>query len=140
MKNIKILAVDDDNTVLDKIKIMCPDFNITTESHPLVALERLRREKFDIFIIDYQMPVLNGIELLEEIKKLYTPWIYIALLSTAFGTTYLFKEEKEENLFSYFIEKPITETHLKKVMEKSIEMLDKKKELRWLRSEEFSVR
>ena len=62
---LKILAVDDEEYVLNAIKPLCLDHDLEIETLPLKAIERINKEKFDIFIIDYQMPHINGIELLE---------------------------------------------------------------------------
>lgn len=126
MNDIRILAVDDESGVLRTLQSIFSDYFITTESDPLKAAELIRRDRFNLFLIDYQMPIMNGIELLEEIKYEYKNRDYIAILCTASGTTYLFKEEFTQNLFSYYVEKPFNVNNLKKVVaEAIIELLTK---------------
>ena len=60
MENIKIMAVDDEQYVLDAITQECSTYTIETETIPMTALERIREKIFDIFIIDYRMPIING--------------------------------------------------------------------------------
>ena len=120
MDKIKILAVDDEEGVLNVIKNVCRNHEITTESSSLKASELIKKEKFDIFIIDYQMPNLDGIELLEEIQELYEDSQYVSIFCTAYGTIHLFKDELCNGLFSYFIEKPFEVDILKEIMKKSI--------------------
>ena len=120
MKSIKILAVDDESAVLTTIKALFPSLEIDTESNSIQAAERMKREKFDIFLIDYQMPNLNGIELLEEIKEVYENDKYIGILSTAYGTIHLFKEEYDNNLFAYYVEKPFNIESFKTVINNAI--------------------
>ena len=96
MEKLKILVVDDEKNVLNIIKeLLQDDYNITTETSSLKAAELIEQEKFDIYIIDYQMfsSELNGIELLEVIRDEYSKKEYMAILCTAAGTTYLFKQE-----------------------------------------------
>lgn len=113
MEKIKILAVDDEagilaiiadtlfNTTIGTLRSrdVCRDYDITTETSSLKALEILEEKKFDIFIIDYQMPQVNGIELLEEIKRIYFDRHYVSILCTAYGTIHLFKSELVKGLF-----------------------------------------
>ena len=79
-KLVKILIVDDEEYVLsffknvihliinthsDELKV---SIELTTETSPVRALKTLRNEKFNIFIIDYAMREMNGIELLIKIR------------------------------------------------------------------------
>lgn len=120
MDKLRILAVDDEKHVLDVIGTVCRHHAVTMEISSIKAAEVIKKEEFDIFIIDYQMPGLNGIELLEEIKKEYKDKLYVSILCTAYGTIYLFKEELIRGLFTFFIEKPFEAEEVKKILEKAI--------------------
>ena len=66
-----------------------------------------KNRPFDaLVIIDYQMPQVNGIELLEEIQRVYSGKQYIGIFCTAYGTIHLFKSELVKGLFQFYIEKP----------------------------------
>lgn len=43
--------------------------NSDTASNGLVALEKLERIPYDLLIIDYQMPYLNGLQVIKEIRE-----------------------------------------------------------------------
>lgn len=120
MDKLKILAVDDERHVLNVIETVCRHHAVTTETSSIKAVEIMKKEEFDIFIIDYQMPGLNGIELLEKIKKEYEDKLYVSILCTAYGTIYLFKEELIRGLFTYFVEKPFKSEGVRKVLHKAI--------------------
>ena len=91
---------------------------------PLKAIERINKKKYDVFIIYYQMPHINGIELLEEIKDVYADRKYVSIFCTAYGTMHLFKEEQCERLFDFFVEKPVESETFKKALQKAIDRLD----------------
>ncbi|MBN2440678.1 MAG: response regulator [Spirochaetales bacterium] len=107
MNNTRILAVDDEPGVLKFITENLRHYNLTTEISAMKALEIIQNEVFDIFIVDYQMPLVNGIELLEEIKRIYLGKHYMSILCTAYGTIHLFKAELVEGLYEFYLEKPI---------------------------------
>ena len=130
MNKLKILAVDDEQDVLNAIKQFCLDFDVATETLPLKAVERISREKFDVIIVDYQMPKINGIQLLEEIKEVYADRKYVSILCTAYGTKFLFEEEQRRGLFDFFIDKPFQNDKIKKVLDKSIAILDPRESMR----------
>ena len=68
---IRVLHVDDDDAFLDLAAEALPlegAFEVTAESDPSVALERFGRESFDAVVSDYEMPEMDGIELLEAIR------------------------------------------------------------------------
>lgn len=125
MNKVKILAVDDDANVLQSITDNIHYHEITTELSSVKAIELLQNEQFDIFLVDYQMPKIDGIQLLEEIKRVYNDRPYISILCTAYGTTYLFKSELVRGLFAFFLEKPFEINSLKQVVIKAVTLLEK---------------
>ncbi len=69
---LRILAVDDEPFILGYIEKSLSDLDamVLTCSSPMEALELVKRETFDIVILDILMPEMNGIELCIQIKKL----------------------------------------------------------------------
>lgn len=61
----KVLLVDDEeNILLTTSAILDDDFDVLTASSGAEALEILRRTDVDVVCSDYNMPAMNGIELL----------------------------------------------------------------------------
>ena len=131
MDKVKILCVDDEEGVLSFFRNICHliihlpveikvDIELATETSPLQALEILKNEKFTIFIIDYAMPGMNGIDLLKRIRQLYKKDSYISIFVTAVGTMDQFREEQKDLLFHYFLEKPINQSLAIAILKKAI--------------------
>lgn len=70
----RILIVDDEKDVADSLQDFLHDrlerAHITAETNPLLAVEALGREPFDMVIADFKMPNMTGIELLRVAKEL----------------------------------------------------------------------
>jgi PAS domain S-box-containing protein len=69
---ISVLYVDDEESLLDLTKIFLEKtglFQIETAISPLDALKRLEEKSFDALISDYEMPVMNGLELLKRVRS-----------------------------------------------------------------------
>jgi len=66
-----VLLVDDNelNAGLAARVLEAIGFEVVTASNGLIALERFAAEKFDIVLMDCQMPVLDGYEATAEIRK-----------------------------------------------------------------------
>ncbi|HHY10507.1 MAG TPA: response regulator, partial [Firmicutes bacterium] len=66
----KILAVDDDHDVLFTLQAIAEvgNFQMTTLDDGLAAVELLKKQPFDLVIVDYYMPQMNGMELVKEIR------------------------------------------------------------------------
>jgi DNA-binding NtrC family response regulator len=70
---IKILIIDDDQDICEYMKTMLEatgGYHVQTLSDPTEAVELIRAELFHVLIIDLMMPGLDGITLVERIRKL----------------------------------------------------------------------
>lgn len=67
----RIMAVDDEPDILEVIKLILARLNLKVDSFtsPFDALEKLKQEPYSVVLTDIRMPLLNGIELSREIKK-----------------------------------------------------------------------
>lgn len=69
---MKLLIVDDDVTLLENmVMYFNEDHTVKHTTYPKQAMELLSKEKFDYLITDYQMPLLNGMELAKYALGLY---------------------------------------------------------------------
>jgi len=68
----KILAVDDEEDILFTLEAVADvaDLNMTTTSRGLKALKYIENNKFDLLLVDYHMPDINGLKLVKEIRKI----------------------------------------------------------------------
>lgn len=67
----KILVIDDEPGVRDLVcdALSMSDFLSTQAADGLEALSLLRREKFDLLVLDINMPKLDGLALLEKLRN-----------------------------------------------------------------------
>lgn len=66
----KILAVDDNGLVLRNIKEMLQNkYEVSVASSGYKALEVMRSKNFDLVLLDYEMPQMNGYQTFLEMKK-----------------------------------------------------------------------
>lgn len=73
MKSLTILLVEDDEIIRLKFKKVCSSLNL---NHSIIeaengekALAVLKNHNFDLIISDLKMPVMNGLQFIEELKK-----------------------------------------------------------------------
>lgn len=81
----KILAVDDspDNLTLISLFLQDTHADITYVESGLKAINQVRTENFDLILMDVQMPVMDGHETTEEIRRLGYSGPIIALTAHA---------------------------------------------------------
>ena len=86
MVALKVLLADDEPDIVEVIqdRLESYGFTVITAGTGLEALKKLSVEKFDGVFLDVKMPVMGGIETLEEIRKKDTkiPIIIITSSST----------------------------------------------------------
>jgi len=69
--HIRILLVDDEPDLVDTIqcRLQANSFDVITASNGQEGLEQATKEKPDIILLDTNMPVMNGHEMLEQLRK-----------------------------------------------------------------------
>ena len=72
MDNKRIVIVDDHQLIIDGLSRIIqdiPGFELVTAYHdPLEALQKIPVWKPDILMVDFEMPGLNGLELIRKLK------------------------------------------------------------------------
>ena len=68
----KILLIDDNQAVLNFLKVLLlqkGNYEIETLQDSSVAFELLGKEKFDVLLLDMDMPVISGLDILNFIRQ-----------------------------------------------------------------------
>lgn len=67
---VKILYIDDASSMRKLVKmVLGSKFDLTMCEDGQQGLEAIQKEKFDLIISDINMPVMNGLEFLENARK-----------------------------------------------------------------------
>ena len=69
---IDVLLVDDETSLLDQAKIFLKKekrLDVITASSGIEGLKLLDYNEIDIIVSDYQMPEMNGLDFLEEVRE-----------------------------------------------------------------------
>lgn len=90
-----ILIVDDDSEWSQAASELLGEwgYSVATAPNGLAGLHLLAREPADLVIVDMQMPMMSGAELLAELRKLprleATPVVAVSAMKDAFTSTEL---------------------------------------------------
>lgn len=129
MKDIlaRILIVDDEDIVLKScLRVLQKlDYEIETAYSGQTALDNLEKKKYDIVVTDLMMPGMDGMQLLEEIKKRYPE--VIVIIFTGYATVETARQALKAGAFDY-IPKPFTPDELRNVIENAVKSLKNKKQ------------
>jgi len=133
-----ILIVDDEKNYLIILEaLLAPEgYEIITVDNALNALRFVKEMDLDLVITDMKIPKMDGIELLDEVKKI-DPDLPVIIM-TAYGTIELAVEAMKKRAYDY-ITKPFMNEELKLTVKKALELYELKKENRRL-SEALSDR
>ncbi|MEA3352653.1 MAG: PAS domain S-box protein [Campylobacterota bacterium] len=128
MDNINILYVEDEQSVIQFVKILFKKnkiSNVEYASNGQEALEIYKKDNFDIIMTDMMMPVMDGFELIENIKNINPDQIFIMVTGL----------ENREDLIkaitlrvNYFIEKPLNPKKFISTVNEAYDMANKKKD------------
>jgi len=132
MEKAKILIAEDEKTQRDLLEgfLIKEGFSVKAVANGREALQRLEGNFFDIALIDYKMPELDGLQTLQEIRKLY-PDLPVVMM-TAYGTVETAVASMKEGALDY-LTKPIDLDELllmlRRVIERTI-LISENKELK----------
>ena len=94
------------------------------------ALKEVEKEPFDLILLDYNLPQMNGIETFARLKEKASEQVVI--LITAFGNKDLAVEAMEQGVFDYF-NKPLDISEFRVVIRRGLERAFMQKEVSRLR-------
>ena len=125
-KNIKILIVDDFSTMRRIIKNLLRDlgFNNTHKADDgATALPMLEAGDFDFVVTDWNMPIMQGIDLLKAIRKSPKLKAMPVLMVTAEAKREQIIEAAKAGVNGYIV-KPFTAATLKAKLDKIFERFE----------------
>lgn len=69
---LHIGAIDDDRSILQTLEVLAAaeGWRMRTTSEPEECLEWVRLDEVDILLMDYNMPVMNGLQLVRRARKI----------------------------------------------------------------------
>ncbi len=117
----KILIIDDETDMLVMLEMLITDktsHEVVTTNNPLEIEELLSNNDFNLVITDLKMPMLDGIEILEIVKK-KDPDIPVIVI-TAFGTLEAAEEAVHQGAYD-FITKPFRKEQILVAIERALE-------------------
>lgn len=129
----KLLVVDDEPDMLRLLSMIIKEktpYEVATTNNPLEALELVKKGGFDLVIADLKMPGLDGIELLESVKR-FDEDIPVVII-TAYGTVEAAVETIQKGAFD-FITKPFRKEQILFTVEKALKWLRLQRENKMLR-------
>lgn len=71
MKKIKVLVVDDEEVFLNTLteRLLGRGFDVQGVTSGKDCLDIMSRQSFEVVVLDFKMPFLSGLEVLQEIRK-----------------------------------------------------------------------
>lgn len=125
----KILAIDDDSIIRALLINMLQKagYEVITASDGSTGLKMALEEDPDVVITDYQMPGMNGMELLEAVQK-SNPSLPVIML-TAHGDIALTIKSMQAGAYDY-LEKPIKVDEMLTVVRNGVELSKQSRSIR----------
>jgi two-component system response regulator HydG len=118
---LKVLVADDDAGLRMSVSTGLRNagrFHVTEAVDGLDALERVKEKRFDVVLLDVDMPRMNGIETLRKIKE-HDPSIVVLIL-TAYANIDDAVKTVKEGAYNY-LAKPIKSDELIQLIDKAVE-------------------
>ncbi|MGD1276247.1 MAG: response regulator [Tepidisphaeraceae bacterium] len=117
MKPASILITDDESTIRIVLRaaLESDGYLVTEASNGREALEAIQRDKPDLMVLDLNMPVLDGMAVLEQMKTLAATTRPRVIILTAYGSIPAAVKATRLGALD-FLEKPITPQELRQTI------------------------
>lgn len=118
-KKGKVLCVDDEPNITRALQwLLQKDFDVLTATSGQDGLALVKQNDFDVVISDQRMPMMTGVELLREVKKISPRSMRILL--TGYSDLQAILSSVNESEVYRFINKPWNISELPKVVEQAV--------------------
>ncbi|MGN0340895.1 MAG: response regulator [Lachnospira sp.] len=114
----KVLVVDDNdmNLAVAKALLKKTDVQVTTCTSGKECLECIKKEYFDVILLDHMMPEMDGIQTLEKIRQTENMCKSVPVIALTANAIVGAKEQYIKAGFSDYLSKPIHGTELEKML------------------------
>ena len=115
MAKPSLLVVDDDKNTLDGLVriLQCDGYPVSGVLSGYDALKLLSDNKFDVIITDMNMPGMDGLTLIREVRKRKEPVAIVIVTANNFV-----KAAVKTVTSDYYLTKPVNVAELRTVLEK----------------------
>jgi DNA-binding NtrC family response regulator len=115
----KVLVVDDDLVLQDSVRqaLEYHHFSVEVANNGREALNKVQASDYDLVVMDVNMPEMDGLEALSEMKK-YDPSL-IVLILTAYSNVSDAVKSVKEGAYNY-LEKPISSDNLVALIKRAL--------------------
>jgi DNA-binding NtrC family response regulator len=128
MADNSVLIVDDDKSILTALRMILEgDYEVSTATSASAALAIVREREPNLVLLDIGLPDMNGIDLLEEIKR--TDADTVVIMATAVEETRMVVKALKLGAFDYLV-KPIDARELKTTLQNALENRSLKDKIR----------
>jgi DNA-binding NtrC family response regulator len=125
----RILVVDDEPNVLATTAAILADaYDVVTASGGEAALEALRTRRFDVLCTDYNMPKVNGADLLRTIRGFREPIAGILVTGFQEHGERLARSEEADSFYLLF--KPYAPPQLLQLVERAAAAIERRRRIR----------
>ena len=119
MERIKVMLVDDEHMILHDLRRLI-DWNglgfeiVATASSGKIGIEKYEKMKPHIIFTDIRMPRMNGLEMMEAIRKRDENVLFVIL--SAYGEFQYAQQAIEQGAFAYILKNEINHNSLLKIV------------------------
>ncbi|MCL4503270.1 MAG: response regulator [Deltaproteobacteria bacterium] len=131
----RILVVDDEPNMLRLLKTIIMDktgYEVVTINNPLEVSKLLQEDSFDLVITDLKMPLVDGLDLIDIVRKVDVNLPIIII--TAYGTSETAEEAVQKGAYD-FITKPFRKETILITIKRALEWKQMQKEINRLKEE-----
>jgi DNA-binding NtrC family response regulator len=102
-KSVNIMVVDDEEIVRDSLSSWLEEdgYNVEAVESGKKALERLPAKTWDLMLVDLKMPGMDGIQLMEEVRKTHPD--VLVIIMTAYATVDTAVKAMKTGAYDYFV-------------------------------------